>query len=158
MRSRIETISWSVIEPHLTKEKNQKWLGDQLRAKKNVVSNWTRRGIPLAYAREISDLLSIPLAHLLGRDGENEGAIKGQKTALSDEATELILCVVRLESLDESFTELFRHHAALLQLVELKASVQHAPADLNAADIQRLLETRSELTGPNEHEQRQQQT
>ncbi|MDR3382289.1 S24 family peptidase [Cupriavidus basilensis] len=75
-----QNIPWEVIEARLTTlGKDQAWLARRLGASDQVVSNWTRRGVPLARAKQVADSLGMSADALLQLTSPNtpprEGAL-----------------------------------------------------------------------------------
>lgn len=120
-------ISWKIIESALARlGKDQVWLGDRLGIGKNAVNNWKGRdnGAPAAYAPKLAPLLGISIGELLGSDDLIDVPKRHDKQPLSDEAQELISCVVRLDALGEIPRQMFVHHKGLLLLSVASAELQ----------------------------------
>ena len=83
--------------------------------------------------------------------GVDKPSIRQAKRALSDVATDLILCVVRLDGAGVTARQILAQHLGLVSIAEQFLREQDVRTDLNAAEVIELLETRSELTGPVKH-------
>jgi hypothetical protein len=149
-------ISWDLIHARLNDPRNphdQKWLGDRLGVNKNVVSNWKKRGgVPVQYARAVSDVLGVSLDELLG---VSETPSTGHKHRLSDEAIDLILWVVQLDRLGDLSRKTFAAHKGLLQLSAAAANLQDFPrAQDSAEEIAVALAERMQLEEPHDERHR----
>jgi hypothetical protein len=122
-------IPWPAVDAQLKRIKRRApWLAEELGVEKNAIYNWPKRGgVPMAYLPKLVSLFDISSDELL-EAAAAKSPKRSQNSALSDEARELIQCVVRLDAMGDLDRKTFVLHAALLELAK-KAFVTH---DLSA--------------------------
>ena len=95
-----------------------------------TVQQWCRDGGPFPKIENLEPLASLlettPWYLLFGVDAAGNLSNTEEKTALSDEADELIQCVVRLDGLGALAREAFTGHLKLLALAEQMLGIQDA--------------------------------
>jgi hypothetical protein len=120
-------IPWEPIEARLREMKRKApWLADELGVDKNAVYNWPKRGgVPMTHLPKLIKTLGIPADELLASGTVNSPNTE-EKTPLSDEAEQLIQCVLRLDGLGELARKTFAGHLTLLTLAEQMLGMQDA--------------------------------
>lgn len=147
MKTKSAGIPWGRVEPYLSGDRNQVWLGDRLGASKAAVTNWKARGhIPPGYASVLASEFGTTADELLGAENFNS-SIRSQNRSLSKTARDLIFSVIRLDAAGGQYSDVLSSHSQLLEFAEKSLPAQDSSYELNANEIVQRLQALVDIFG-----------